>query len=54
MRIVRAKGKSVTVMESVTNAENIMPSQNVRDRFFVKKRKKGPDDSEAKIIGAGS
>lgn len=36
MRIARAKRKSVNVTESVTNAENIMLIQNVRD--LVKKR----------------
>lgn len=35
MRIVHAKRKSVNVTESVTNAENIMPAQSVRD--LVKK-----------------
>lgn len=36
MGIVRVKRKSVNITESVTNAENIMPAQNVRD--LVKKR----------------
>ena len=31
MGIVRVRRKRVNVTESVTNAENIMPVQNVRD-----------------------
>lgn len=38
MRIAHVKRKSVNVMETATNAENIMPSLNVRD--LVKKKKR--------------
>lgn len=38
MRIAHVKRKSVNVMETVTNAENIIPSLNVRD--LVKKKKR--------------
>ena len=39
MRIVHVKGKSVNVMENAMNAENIMPSLNVRGPLPVKKRR---------------
>lgn len=38
MRIAHVKRKSVNVMENAMNAENIMPSLNVRYLLLVKKR----------------
>lgn len=38
MRTAHAKGKSVNVMGNVTNAENIMPSLNVRCLLLVKEK----------------
>ena len=39
MRIAHVKRKNVNIMENATYAENIMPSQNVRDLLLVKKKK---------------
>lgn len=41
MKIAHVKRKSVNVMENATNAENIMPSLNIRYLLLVKKEKKG-------------